>query len=178
MQRWRGNVTFKMIPFKPLTDHGGQRSLCNYLLKTVLIASLGRNYHHWNTIGDPRFLLETPDSRYIPPCFHWGPHYCHWSTTNFNWRLHLFVGDPNIFIGDPEFFIADLRFSLEILIFSLETPPILIGDPHIFVGDPQNLVGDPHIFIEDPIGDPISSLVPPDSRWRPQILVGDPRFSL
>ena len=157
MQRWRGNVTFKMIPFKPLTDHGGQRSLCNYLLKTVLIASLGRNYHHWNTIGDPRFLLETPDSRYIPPCFHWGPHYCHWSTTNFNWRLHLFVGDPNIFIGDP----------------------------HIFIGDPLNLVGDPHIFIEDPIGDPISSLVPPDSRWRPQnfrwrpqILVVDPRFSL
>ena len=129
MQRWRGNVTFKMIPFKPLTDHGGQRSLCNYLLKTVLIASLGRNYHHWNTIGDPRFLLETPDSRYIPPCFHWGPHYCHWSTTNFNWRLHLFVGDPNIFIGDPEFFIADLRFSLEILIFSLETPRFSLETP-------------------------------------------------
>ena len=129
-------------------------SLSIYLISIYpSISSLGRNNHHWSTIGDP-LSFETPMAVSLePPYFHWRPQYFHWRPPDFHWRPpyfsgrppyfswrppyfhciwpHIFVGDPHICVGDPQ--------------IHRWTPHIFIGDPQIFIGDPQIFVGDPHI---------------------------------
>ena len=125
---------------------------CN-ITYCVQVIILGRNHHHWITIGDPvdvsletpRFWLETPTFSWETPIFSLETPRCSLETPFFHWR-HLDSRWRPLILS-----LENPRFLVETPIFSMETP--------IFFWKHQD-----------------SRWRPPYFYWRPQIFIGDPIF--